>query len=137
METPQPLFPNWMRGFLLITAVYNAAWGAFIYWFPNDFYQWVAQTEQSFPPVIRWQGRAVILIGIAYLFSALYPKKFWYFVGVGVFTKIVGGIWFYVVILEQQPGMSGWFHLLMNDAIWIPALLAIAIRAYKFRNQAL
>ncbi len=134
METGQPLFPHWMRGFLLIMAVYNVAWGAFITWFPNNFFQWVTELEESAPGIIPWQGRAVLLMAVAYFMSALYPKKFWYMAGLGAITKLVGAIWFYSTILEGEVGKTGWFHLIMNDAIWIPLLLVVCFKGYQIRN---
>ncbi len=133
-ETPQPLFPNWMRGFLLITTVYNVAWGAFITWFPQSFFEWVTQSEEATPGIIVWQGRVVLLMAIAYFMSALYPRKFWYLIGIGILTKLVGGLWFYFSILEQEVGKTGWFHLIMNDLVWLFPLSFIFYKAYSIRN---
>ena len=134
METPQPLFPHWMRGFLAVTAVYNLAWGLFINWYPDSFFQWVTKTDSAAPNVIQWQGKAVILMAIIYLASALYPRKFWYLILLGATTKTVGAVWFYTSILETEVGKTGWFHLIMNDAIWVPVLIAIGINAFKVKD---
>jgi hypothetical protein len=135
IETPQPLFPHWMRGFLLLAMAYNVAWGAFIFWYPGTFYQWVTTLDTDAPSIIIWQGRFAALMGFAYLFGALYPRKFWYLILVGAATKIVGGIWFYINILDSQPEKSGLFHLIMNDGVWVPVLLFIGFKAYSIRNE--
>ena len=131
IATAQPLIPHWMRGFLLIATAYNAAWGAFIIWYPNTFYQWVSASELDAPAIIQWQGRIVLLMAIAYLMGALYPRKFWYLVLIGALTKIIGATWFGMVILNGAPEKSGLFHLIMNDIIWIPFLAVIGYRFYK------
>ena len=135
METSQPLFPHWMRGFLLITTAYNVAWGAFITWYPSTFYQWVTTLSEEAPNIIAWQGRFVVFMGVAYLMGALYPRKFWYLIFTGAIVKIAGGIWFYFTILGGTPQKSGIFHLVMNDGIWIPMLIMIGFKAYSIRNQ--
>ena len=66
METQQALFPNWMRGFLLIACVYNMFWGIFIAWFPESFYHWVTESQNSTPEILIWQGRAVLVLGFVY-----------------------------------------------------------------------
>ena len=132
MQSQQVLFPHWMRGVLLLTAAYNVFWGAFIAWFPETFYQWVTQTELPNPAVIPWQGAAVIAMAVVYTMAAVHPGKYWFLTAFGAFTKLAGGIWFYLAILEQNVGDQGWYHLIMNDAAWIPLLLFIAFRAKKY-----
>ncbi len=133
MKTQQTLFPNWMRGFLLIACVYNIFWGIFIAWFPESFYHWVTESQNTTPEILVWQGRAVLVLGFVYFATALHPGRLWYLALVGALTKIGGAIWFYTVILEGKVGDQGLFHLIMNDGIWIPFLIAIALKgkAYK------
>jgi len=126
-----------MRGFLLIAMVYNVAWGAFIFWYPSTFYQWVTTLDSAAPSIIVWQGRFAALMGIPYLFGALYPRKFWYLIFAGAATKILGGAWFYIYILGSQPEKSGLFHLIMNDGVWVPVLIFIGFKAFFIRNEKL
>ncbi len=134
METPQSLFPQWMRGFLLAAAAYNILWGVFIGWFPETFYQWVTESEGSVPSIIEWQGKGVLVMVAVYAACALHPGRFWYLVLFGAASKLIGGIWFYFDILEQEVGKKGLFHLLMNDFIWIPMLLWISYRAFQYKK---
>lgn len=134
METPQSLFPQWMRGFLLATAAYNVLWGVFIGWFPQTFYQWVTETEATAPGIISWQGKGVLIMAVVYLVCAIHPGKYWYIIFFGVFTKLAGAIWFYFVILDTEVGKRGIFHLLMNDLIWAPLLLWIGFRALQYKK---
>lgn len=124
-----------MRGLLLLMAAYNILWAAFIVWFPSTFYEWVTQIEATAPAIIKWQGRGVLLMGGVYFVSALHPGRFWYLMVVGALTKLVGGIWFYFAILEQQVGEKALFHLIMNDAIWIPFLIAMALRGRQYAAE--
>lgn len=133
-ETPQPIFPHWMRGFLLAATAYNVLWGIFIGWFPETFYQWVTESDKVVPEVIQWQGRAVLIMAAVYLASAIHPGRFWYLIFFGAFTKLAGGIWFYFDVLEQEVGKKGVFHLLMNDGIWVPMLVFLGIRAIAYKK---
>ena len=135
MQTQQAIFPVWMRGILLLMVAYNVLWGVFIGWFPESFYQWVTESQQSFPEIIRWQGRAVLAMAVVYFLSALHPGRFWYLMLFGAFTKVAGGIWFYFDILEQQVGDKGIFHLLMNDAIWVPLLIYMCLKGRAYQSQ--
>lgn len=132
--TPQTIFPNWIRGFLLAATAYNILWGIFIGWFPESFFQWVTESKELAPSIIEWQGKFVLVMAAAYLASALHPGKFWYLPFIGALTKIAGGIWFYYVILEQEVGKKGLFHLLMNDGIWVPILIFIGFRAIAYKK---
>lgn len=132
MEPQKPIYPHWMRGLLLLMAAYNILWAAFIVWFPSTFYKWVTQIEADAPDIITWQGRGVLVMGLVYLVCALHPGRFWYLMIFGALTKLAGGIWFYLVILEQQVGDKALFHLIMNDGIWIPILIVMAFRGRKY-----
>jgi len=134
LQTPQTIFPNWVRGFLLAATAYNILWGVFIGWFPETFFQWVTESKDAMPAIIEWQGKAVLAMAAVYLACAIHPGKFWYFAFFGALTKLGGGIWFYMVILEQEVGKKGIFHLLMNDAIWIPMLIFIGFRAKAYKK---
>lgn len=134
METQQAQFPVWMRGVLLLMAAYNVFWGVFIAWFPNSFYEWVVQVEAEAPGIITWQGRGVLAMAVVYFIAALHPGKFWYLILFGAFTKLAGGIWFYFDILDQQVGDKALFHLIMNDGIWIPLLIAMMLKALAYKK---
>ncbi|MHA7099242.1 hypothetical protein [Roseivirga pacifica] len=135
MQTQQGIFPSWMRGVLLAATAYNVLWGILISSSPNSFYSWVLEsTDLIAPEVIRWQGRGVLLMAVVYFASALYPNKVWFFPFVGAFTKLAGGIWFYFVVLEKQINNHAIFHLLINDAVWIPLLIYIGIKAIAYKK---
>jgi hypothetical protein len=133
MESQQTVFPQWMRGFLLIATAYNAGWGIFIRWFPDTFYSYVTETPNSLAPsIISWQGLGVLAMALIYLAIAIHPGKLWYMAFFGVVTKVGGAIWFYFYILNQHLGDQAIFHLLMNDLIWVPALIGIGLKAKQY-----
>lgn len=134
LQTPQTIFPNWIRGFLLMSAAYNILWGIFIGYFPETFFQWVTESKAVAPGIITWQGKGVLLMAAVYLACAIHPGRFWYLVFFAAITKIAGGLWFYFSILEQEVGDKGIFHLLMNDGIWVPLLLFIGFRALAYKK---
>lgn len=134
METPQSLFPQWMRGFLLVAAAYNVLWGVFIGWFPETFYQWVTESEAAAPSVVAWQGKGVLAMAAVYLVCAIHPGKYWFLIAFGAITKTAGAFWFYAVILESEVDKRGIFHLLMNDLIWVPLLIWIAYSGYQYKK---
>ncbi|MCG8321008.1 MAG: hypothetical protein MI921_16015 [Cytophagales bacterium] len=140
MDTPpdaiRPEVYPWMRGVLLLAAIYNLAWGIFIYNFSDSFYHWVTQTNDTTPEVIEYQGLGILLFALLYFVSALYPKKFWYFIIIGVLSKIIGPIWFYFDIMDQQVTKRFLFHIIMNDIAWVIPLAVIAYKASQIKMHA-
>ena len=123
-----------MRGLLLLAGTYNVGWGVFIYAFPDSFYRWITQTEQLAPVLITWQGVGVLAFGVAYLLAAVYPTRLWFLIALGFFSKIIGAIGFYFVVMEQTITKKYIFHLLMNDTVWLIPLGIILVRVLKVKQ---
>lgn len=134
MENRSKPFTPGMRGILLVASFYNFAWGLFIYNFPAAFYQWVTQTQGNYEQSIEWQGLGILIFGMVYFISALYPARYWYLIAAGALSKLVGAIWFYVDIMEFTTTKKFIFHLLMNDLIWVIPLVFLAVRAYQVKS---
>ncbi len=132
-ESPRLVEP-WMRGLLLVAGTYNVGWGVFIYAFPNSFYRWITQTEQLAPALITWQGMGVLAFGVAYLLAAVYPLRLWFLIGLGFFSKLVGAIGFYFVVMEQNLTKKYIFHLIMNDLVWLIPLGIILVRVWQIKR---
>ena len=132
-ESPRAVEP-WMRGLLLVAGTYNVGWGVFIYLFPNSFYRWITQTEQLAPVLITWQGLGVLAFGVAYLLAAVYPMRLWFLIGLGFFSKLVGAVGFYFVVMEQNLTKKYIFHLIMNDIVWLIPLGIIFVRVWQIRQ---
>lgn len=135
MNTEQRFFPQWMRGFLLAAAAYNVLWGFLMAWMPESFYHWVTQTDNTTPGIIVWQGRGVLVLALLFVASAIHPGKFWYLPALGALAKLLGALWFYVTILDQSLNDKAIFHLIMNDLVWVPFLIFIALRALRYGRK--
>ncbi|MEM9671528.1 MAG: hypothetical protein AAF992_02985 [Bacteroidota bacterium] len=125
----------WMRGLLLLAGAYNIGWGAFIYYLPASFYQWVTESTSTVPALIKWQGAGVLLFGVAYVVGAVYPRRFWWIVPLGILSKTVGAIGFYYIVMHQSITRPYLFHLIMNDLVWLIPLTIIFVRMLQVRKQ--
>lgn len=134
-ESPSLRVEPWMRGVLLLAGAYNVGWGAFIYYLPASFYEWVTATASDIPPLIKWQGIGVLLFGVAYIVVALYPRRFWWIVPLGILSKAIGAIGFYFIIMHQNITRPYLFHLIMNDLFWLIPLTIIFVRMMQVRKQ--
>ncbi|MGB3585709.1 MAG: hypothetical protein WBA23_04165, partial [Tunicatimonas sp.] len=120
---------------LLLAGAYNVGWGAFIYYFPASFYQWITETSVAAPGLIKWQGAGVLLFGMAYILVALYPNRFWWVVPLGIVSKLFGAIGFYLMFIQPTLTDSYLFHLIMNDLLWLIPLTIIFVRMIQVRKQ--
>lgn len=109
----------WMRGVLLLAGFYNLGWGLFIYQFPDSFYRWVTMSGRATLPIIEWQGIGVLLFGIIYVITAVYPVKLWFLLAAGLLAKVLGALGFYLFTMEKNINKKFLFHLIMNDLIWV------------------
>jgi hypothetical protein len=130
-ESPRPFVPYWMRGFLLLASFYNLFWAIFIYWFPDSFYKWVTQDQGPAPLIISWQAIGIFFFSVLYFLTALYPRRFRYLIILGILSKLIGGIWFYFHIMEQSVNKKFLFHLIINDLVWVPVFVWIAIWLFR------
>lgn len=129
-----PRIEPWMRGMLLIAGAYNTGWGVFIYAFPTSFYQWITQTEQAASWFVTWQGLGVLAFGLAYILAAVYPTRLWWVIALGFFSKLIGAVGFYFVVMQQNITKKYIFHLLMNDLVWLIPLGIILVRVVRVRQ---
>jgi hypothetical protein len=125
----------WMRGILLLAGAYNIGWGTFIYYLPASFYQWVTEDTSTVPALIKWQGAGVLLFGIAYVVVAVYPRRFWWIVLLGILSKTMGAIGFYFIVMHQSITRPYLFHLIMNDLLWLIPFTIIFVRMLQVRKQ--
>lgn len=132
MENEKQSFPQWMRGFLLVTAIYNLAWGIFVYGFTDVFVQWITMSNTADSYQVELHGVGLIVLAVVIFLTAVYPIRFWYFIFFGFLAKAFGGIWVYFSIMEKEITQNFILHLVLNDYLWAVFLIVIAIRAYKY-----
>lgn len=125
----------WMRGLLLLAGVYNLGWGFFIYQFPGAFYQWSTMSVKSPPPVTEWHGLGILFFGALYILTAIYPLRLWFLLAAGLLFKILGGLWFYLYIMEKNINNRFLFHLIMNDLVWVIPFTVILWRIVTLRSK--
>ncbi len=124
----------WMRGLLLLAGFYNIGWGIFINQFPDAFYQWITMTTRAAPPLIFWQGAGVLGFGVAYILVAMYPRKLWFLLAIGILSKLFGAVGFYWIVMERTINKKYLFHLIMNDLIWLIPFAIIFWRMLAIRK---
>lgn len=125
----------WMRGLLLLAGFYNLGWGVFINQFPRAFYHWVTMSAKTAPLAIEWHGLGVLLFGVLYIITTIYPYRLWFLLAAGLVSKILGGLWFYFYIMEKNINNRFLFHLIMNDLVWVIPFTVILWRIVKLRSK--
>ena len=136
MKKEKAGFPAWMRGILLISAIYNIAWGIFVYRFTDSFVKWITNSAFTDSYQIELHGVGLIVLSIIFFISALHPVRFWYFIFFGFLAKALGGIWVYFSVMNQTITRRFILHLVLNDYVWAILLAIIAYHAFKmYQNQ--
>ena len=134
-EIPSAI-PAWMRGILLLASVYGLVWGLFIYNFSDAFFQWVTESSDISTKSIEYAGIGNLLFAALCFINALYPKKYWYLIILGLLSKIIDPIWFYFEIMSQQVTKKFLFYILMNDVAWVIPLGIITFRESQIKKRA-
>ncbi|WP_017733967.1 hypothetical protein [Nafulsella turpanensis] len=127
----------WMHGFLLVAGIYNLAWGLFIYVFPKAFFRWLTASQEAADQLVVYQGIGVLMFGILYILTALWPVRFWYLALTGLLSKVFGGMAVYFFIVDKTVTKQFIFHLLVNDLAWVTPLAFITYRAFKLHKHYL
>ena len=135
MEEISEKVPPWMRGLLLLAAIYNVAWGLFIYNFPTSYFKWLTKASLEAPALISYQGLGTLIFGAIYLSAALYPLRLWFFIPLGILSKIVGAVGAYYIIMDQQITRTFIFQVIMNDLIWVVPLIVIFSKILAVRKK--
>lgn len=134
MEDLPGSLPPWMRGFLFAAGVYNLAWGIFITIYPDAYFSWLTETDSQAIWLISYQGAGVLIFGIFYLLSSLYPVRFWFLICIGLFSKIFGAVGVYFFIVDKSLTNHFIFHLLVNDLAWVVPLAIITSGAFRLKK---
>jgi len=77
----------------------------------------------------------VLVMAVVFLVAALNPQKYWYLPAFGALTKLGGAAGFWLLIMEFETNKKFFFHLIFNDLVWIPFLIAIMVRAYHVNRK--
>ena len=128
-----------MRTILLTAAIYNIAWGIFVFLFPLAPFEWAGMAAPNYPELWQCIGMIVGVYGFAYAIAAFDPLRHWPVVLAGLLGKILGPVGFLNAALHGRlPWNAGWV-LVTNDLIWwVPfgLILLQAHRAYMGTRRA-
>lgn len=125
----------WMRGVLLIGAVYNFAWAFFLYIAPSSYLKWITDGAQTANEWVAYQAIGIAVVGVFMFMGTLYPIKFRWLILLSFIAKLVGGLLVYQLIMQSTLTKKFLFHLLMNDFVWLLPLLLTTIAAFKSQNN--
>jgi len=121
----------WMRTVLRAAGWYNLVWGAFVVVFPLVPFRWAGMEEPRYPEIWQCLGMVIAVYGIAYLFAAHDPRRYWPIVLVGLLGKLFGPIGFFIAALGGRlPWVAGW-TILTNDLIWWVPFVLILYAVYR------
>ncbi len=125
----------WMRGVLLIGAVYNFAWAFFLYVAPSSYLKWITEGTQSANEWVAYQAVGIAIIGVFMFMGTLYPVRFRWLILLSFIAKLTGGLLVYQLIMQSEFTKKFLFHILMNDIVWLIPLFLITIAAFKSQNN--
>ena len=131
-----PKAPNWMKTTLLLAAIYNMLWGAWVVLFPQHFFNLVGMDEINHAVVWQGMGMVIGVYGIGYALAAVNPILHWPIVMVGLLGKLFGPLGFLINYLAGNIPFNFFYTLITNDLIWwIPFSLIIwrVYQQYRFK----
>ena len=112
---------------LLLAALYNLVWGAWVVLFPNHFFDLVGMERPSQPAIWQCVGMIVGVYGVGYACAATAPLRHWPITLVGLLGKVLGPIGFVTGRSSKAPSTPafGW-TIPTNDLLWwIPFALIL------------
>lgn len=110
--------PAWMRNVLIVAAIYNLAWGAWVVLFPFSAFRLVGMADPNYPQIWQCVGMIVGVYGIGYGIAAIDPVRHWPIVLVGLLGKVFGPIGFIESAMKGALPWSFGVINIFNDLIW-------------------
>ena len=128
-----------MSVLLVLSGVYNLAWGAWVVLFPEASFEFSGMKNPDLPlhyPQL-WQciGMIVGVYGVAYALAARDALRNWPIVLVGLMGKVFGPIGLGFGVATGQARPEGLITCLTNDLIWWVPFSLILWKAYRTRND--
>ncbi|MBX2846015.1 MAG: alkyl hydroperoxide reductase [Saprospiraceae bacterium] len=115
-----------MSTLLKAAAIYNLIWGAWVFLFPSQFFEWTGMEVPN--QLMIWQGMGMVIgvYGLGYWWASYSPIRHWPIVAVGFLGKIFGPLGFIFNYLQDIVPASFAYTLITNDFIWwIPFFLIL------------
>lgn len=115
-----------MKVTLILAAIYNILWGAWVVLFPNHLFELTGMELPRYPQFWQCIGMIVGVYGIGYYIAAFDPMRHWPIVLVGFLGKIFGPIGFMINVGQGLIPFSFFYTIITNDLIWwIPFFLIL------------
>lgn len=115
-----------MKGTLMIAAIYNIVWGAWVVLFPSQFFEWLGMEDLTYPTIWQGMGMVIGVYGLAYWLASFDPFRHWPIIAVGFLGKIMGPIGFVWNYLMGKIAFGFFYNLITNDFVWwIPFVLML------------
>ena len=115
---------------LLLAALYNLIWGAWVVLFPNAYFDWTGMERLNHPEIWQCVGMIVGVYGVGYAIAATDPMRHWPVILVGLLGKVLGPLGFAKALIDGSFPLKAGILILSNDLIWwIPFCLIVAAAA--------
>jgi hypothetical protein len=127
----------WASRWLMLAAVYNLLWGAWVVLRPYDIFDLTGTVRPLYPGIWQCVGMIVGVYGIGYGLAARDPFRHWPIVVVGLLGKLFGPLGFVTTqFAEPIEGVAvlplSWaWTLVTNDLIWWIPFSMILYAAFK------
>jgi small multidrug resistance pump len=129
---PVATTPRVLQWVLVLAAVYNVLWGAWVVLYPMMLFDWLAMPQPNYPELWQCVGMIVGCYGIGYAAAARDPYRHWPVVLVGLVGKVAGPLGFVKAVLFDKTFPLGFgVNILTNDLVWWVPFGLILLGAYK------
>lgn len=114
----ETIYKDWKYHVLVIAAIYNIVWGAFVILFPNLFFDMLSMDRPRYPEIWQCVGMIVGVYGVGYYAAAKAPSRHWPIVLVGLMGKVFGPIGFAKALYDGVFPLEFGITIIFNDLIW-------------------
>lgn len=119
---------------LILAALYNISWGAWIGLFPDYLFELTGMTSPRYPEIWQCVGMIVGVYGVGYAIAARDPLRHWPIVLVGLLGKVLGPIGFLNAWWQGVFPNAFAAVILFNDLVWWIPFGMILYSAYDHHN---
>jgi hypothetical protein len=127
--------PAWPRRALQLAGISELSWGVGVVAFPNALMQWADMHPPSRPQIWQAVGVFVAWYGLAYLWAASAPARYWPITLVGLLGKLLAPLAFaWGVVAEGVAWRWGWI-VLAHDVVWWAPFGALLYDAFRQNSK--
>lgn len=133
MISNSPSELKWIRSILVVTGVINLLWGILVIFFNGLLLDFINLTVNDDQFLWRSSGIMSFAMGFAYLLASRNANKYWIIVLIGLFTKILMPINFWLSYQSGEMELSLFELASALHLIWVLPFIAILYRIYLQR----